>query len=130
MNAIFQVAALAVVTAICCCALRSNIGSLSIALSITACVLILILTFRFLKPIIDILDRIQDMTGMTAAVFAPLVKVVGIGFLAQIAGAICEDAGEKTLHRAVEIAGSILSVYVSLPLLSAVLELLEELLNK
>ena len=76
-----------------------------------------------------VFDRLREMTGMVSSVTSPMLKVAGIGILIQIAGAVCEDAGERTLQQAVEIGGGILAAYASLPLLSAVIDLLEDTLG-
>ena len=48
---------------------------------------------------------------------------------AQIAAGVCADAGARGLEKAVELAGSLLAVYASLPLVSSVLDLLQDLLG-
>ena len=130
MDIVFQIAALAVIAAICCCMLRAYVGGITIGLSIVSCVLILLAALRFLSPVVEILERMKMMSGVSDVIAAPLIKAIGIGVLTQIACAICDDAGEKTLHQAVEMAGMILALYVSLPLLSSVLDLLEEILSE
>ena len=129
MDVIFQVSALSVLAAVCCCILRPHVGSVAVSISIVAGVLILLVAFRFFKPIIEMLEQLRILSGLSGIIAAPLIKVVGIGILTQIAGSICDDAGERTLHQTVEIAGNVLSVYVSIPLLSAVLDLLEGILH-
>ena len=69
------------------------------------------------------------MTKLEPVVTSPVLNVVGIGFVSQIASAVCEDSGEKALGQSVEIACAILALYVSIPLISAVLDLLENMLR-
>jgi len=130
MEAVFRISALAVVASLCSCMLRGSIGSVSVVLSIAVCVSVLIIAIHFLEPVIELLLRMQEMTGMSETLLAPLIKVLGIGLLTQISGTICDDAGEKTLQQSVEIAGMILSFYTSLPLLTSTLDLLEEILSQ
>ena len=47
----------------------------------------------------------------------------------RIAAGVCSDAGEQALENAVELTASILAVYAALPLLTAVLDLLQEMLG-
>lgn len=130
MEQAFQIAGIAIVTALACCAIGGRSEVLSAVLSIAACVILLLLSFEFLTPIIDVFERLKTMTGISGAVMAPVMKAAGVGILVQIAATVCEDAGENTLRKSVEIAGAFLALYVSLPLLSSVLNLLEELLRK
>ena len=129
MDTIVQISAIAIVAAICAYLIRQHTGSLSTVLSIAACILILLLSFRFLAPVMSVAKRLQTLSGLSETATAPMLKIAGIGVLTQVAGGVCEDAGEKTLTNAVQIAGTVLSVYVSLPLMSSVLDLLEQILG-
>lgn len=129
MSTVVQISIIAIVVAICACVIRAQAGSVSVVLSIAGCVLILLLSLQFLKPVITVLQRLETLSGLSGAATAPMLKVAGIGLLTQIAGTICDDAGEKALCKAVEIGGAVLSFYISMPLLTAVLDLLEEMLG-
>ena len=53
---------------------------------------------------------------------------MAIGLLAETGKNICEDAGEKTIGSALEFSAGIAALYVMLPLLQSVLDLLERIL--
>ena len=129
MDVLLKIVSFALVAACMCVVLRGQTGTLAMLLSLAACVCILLLSLSFFAPILTVVQTLRDMTGLSDAVTAPMLKVAGIGIVSQAASAVCEDAGEKALGKAVEIGSSILSVYVALPLLSAVLNLLKETLG-
>lgn len=129
METVLQIAALALVATCLCLVVRGQAGSIGMLLSLAACVGIFAVSMRFISPVLEILKRLRDLTGLADAATAPMIKVAGIGLLSQVAGAVCEDAGEKALSRAVEVSGAVLSLYTALPLLSSVLDLLEETLG-
>lgn len=129
MDTAYRIAALAVLAAVLCVLLREREKALAAALSLLACVIVLLLSIKFLQPIWDVLEQLEQLSGLQDSVTAPLLKTVGIGILTQIAMGVCTDAGETALSKIVEISGSILSVYTSLPLLMMVLELLKKLLG-
>ena len=85
------------------------------------------IAIRFIRPVLDVYGRLKELAGIDDEVTSPLIKTVGIGILTQITVSICEDAGDKSICKVVEFAGGIMAVYVGLPLLSAVITLLEEL---
>jgi len=74
-------------------------------------------------------EQLREMSGLSPAVTAPAVKIAGIGVLGQCTVGVCEDAGEKALAKTAEILTSACCVYLSLPLLQAVMDLLEHLLG-
>ena len=129
MEVLFQVIGVAVVATVCCCIVRPHAGAVAALLSASACVLVLGTSIGLLEPILSIYDRMQNLSGLAKATTAPILKAAGIGILVRIAGAICEDTGEITLLRSVEITGTILTLHLSVPLISAVLDLLEDVLG-
>ena len=58
-----------------------------------------------------------------------MFKIVGISLLSSIMTGICTDAGETALGKTLEITGILLCVYVTLPLILAVIELVEKLIG-
>lgn len=124
-----KIAAVAMVAAVLCVLLRENGKVLAVLLSLAACAGILVVGVRCLSPIWNVLQQLKKLSGLGDGVTAPLLKVAGIGLLTQAAAGVCIDAGEGGLGKAVEISGSVLALYAALPLLSAVLTLLEKLLG-
>lgn len=129
MEVMFKISAIAVLAAVLCVLVRQNEKATGLALSILTCVTVLVLGFRFLQPIWSIADKLRELSGLSNSLVSPLFKVVGIGLLTQIAGSVCSEAGETSMAKAVEISGAVLAVYTSLPLLAAVLSLVEKLIG-
>ena len=122
MELFLKLAALATVAALLCVVLRQREKTMAVLLSLSACVLMFLLAVRMLAPIFEVAETIRDLTGLSSAVTAPLFKVTAIGLIGRIAAGVCSDAGEHALENAV-------AVYAALPLLTAVLDLLQEMLG-
>lgn len=129
MDTMVKIATLAVLAAVLCLLLRQSEKPLSLVLSVLACVVALVLALGFIRPVWDMVQRLEALSGLDGEVTAPLLKVVGIGILTQFAGCVCVDAGETSLAKAVELSGTALAIYTSLPLLSAVVSLVENLIG-
>ncbi len=129
MDTMLKLAVLAVLSAVMCLLLRQNEMSLALVFSVLACTLILLIGIRFLQPVLSVIKQLEDLSGLEKGATQPLFKVVGIGVLTQIAGSVCRDADEGSLAKSVEIAGTFLAIYASLPLLNAVLSLVEKLIG-
>lgn len=130
METAFQISAIAIITALACCTISGHTGVVSGALSVAACVLIMLISIQLLAPVMSVFDRLKELSGLSDAVIAPVFKVAAVSIVTQIAGTVCEDAGEKTLQKSVEIAGVLIGLYASLPLITATINLLEEMLDK
>jgi stage III sporulation protein AD len=66
---------------------------------------------------------------MEDEIVSPMLKVAGVGLMTQVAAGICQDAGENALGKTVELCGTVLAMYAALPLLLAVLELVESMMG-
>ena len=81
-----------------------------------------------LGELLAFLDSLTAQAGVSAALFRPLYKIVGIALVIKVGGGLCRDAGESALASVLELAGTVCALLTALPLLQAVLELIGELL--
>ena len=129
MELSWKITALALVAVVLCVLIRENQKPLSVLLSLLSCVGILLLAVVFLEPVLEVFRKLTALSGVDDEIISPMLKVAGVGLLTQISAAICHDAGEGALGKTVELCGTILAMYVSLPLLLAVLELVENMMG-
>ncbi len=129
MELSWKITALALVAVILCVLIRENQKPLSMLLSLLTCVGILMLCITFLEPILEVFRKLVGLSGADDEIVSPMLKVAGVGLLTQISAGICQDAGESALGKTVELCGTILAMYAALPLLLAVLELVENMMG-
>lgn len=127
MEYFIQALIVAVIGIVLGAVIKKSHKELAILLSIACCVMIGIFVIRLFEPILSFLTRLRTMANLEKGLLAPVMKAVGIGILTQITSRICADAGESAVATLVELCGSILALYVALPLLEAVLEMVESM---
>ena len=101
------------------------------ALILTICVSVMILVSAgtYLKSIVVFLERLTDTGGLNSELLKILLKVVGIGIVSQIAGFVCVDAGNHSLDKALKIISTSAIIWLSIPLLEELLNLIETVLE-
>lgn len=109
--------------------LRKNADLMATLLSVSLCIGAGAFALHLLSPVLDFLGQLQALSGLSETMVAPLFKTVAVGFLTKITASVCRDASQTAVADAVELGGSILALYMSLPLLNAVLALLRELMG-
>ena len=57
-----------------------------------------------------------------------VLRVIGVAYLAAFGGQVCRDAGEGALAAKVELAGKVLILAMSVPLMFALLDLILRIL--
>ena len=128
MIAMGEVAALAVTAALCAVLIRKAAPEFALLLAVAAGGLILLSCAGALARVLDFLDELALAGGLSQTIVAPVVKTAGIAVVTRLTAAICRDAQESGLAGAVETAGTVLALLCAIPLLSAVLSVLEGLM--
>ena len=107
--------------------LKKGSPELALLLALAAVAAVLLFLMGALGELMEFLREIGAASGLSEDLFIPLYKTVGIALVVKAGGSLCRDAGESALASAVETAGTVCALLVSLPLLRAVLALLLEL---
>lgn len=128
MEDMLKVAAVAIIAAICAAVVKKNVQELGLVLSLTAGVLILSFALSAIGGVRDLLESLADTAGLEPAILAPVIKTVGVAIVTRITAEICRDAKESGIASFVETAGAATALYIALPLVRAVLNMVTGLL--
>lgn len=128
MELLLKLSAAALLASSICLVLKKNSPETGLMLAILVSIGGFALATEILKPILELIKEAGSLGEMSAAMFSPLLKCLGIGIWAKVAADICKDSGQGAMAGSVELAGSICAVYCALPLLNTLLDMLEELL--
>lgn len=120
--------ALGLATALLALVLNKQAPELALALSLCACALGIGLILTWVEPILELAKTLARRAELDPELTDPLLRCLGIALLTEISAAVCADAGQSALAKLVELGGGVLCLAVSLPLLRAMLALVEELL--
>ena len=112
MEQFLQAAALAMVGAVLAIVLQKDSRELSILLVIACSTAILLLAISFLEPLVDFVTRVRLLGNLDEGMVRILLKTAGVGLIAELAGAVCEDAGQGPLGKMVRICGSAAALYL------------------
>ena len=128
MTDILAIAAVGTVAAVCAVVVRKQVPELALLLAICAGVIILERCSGVLKATVEFMDKLSKMGGVETAAAASVIRVAGIAVVTRIGADFCRDAKESGLATVVETAGGLFALFAVIPLMTAVLELLSELL--
>ena len=129
MEDYLKIAGLCLCAAILAAALNRRDRTLSMALGLLCCVVVMITVFRKMRPAAVFLKELAELSGLGGEYLQPLVKAVGVGLVTQIACAVCEDGGHRILAKSAEIGGVCAAIVLTLPLLRASLELIRQMMG-
>ena len=122
-----KLAAGAGLAALCAVVVRRGVPELAMVIALTAGVWVLLGAAGATEDLLHLLGRLAGLAGMSAEIFLPVVKVVGLSLLTHITAELCRAAGEGGIAAFLQTAGTILALAAAAPLAASVLELIAEM---
>lgn len=116
----------ATVLAVYCKGLKSEYAVL---ISMAACSVIMFYIVSKLLQIFEIFEYLQTILPLEKEYLSVLVKMIGITYIAEFTSNICKDGGYQAIASQIEIFGKISVLAVSMPIFSALLKLIQEMLG-
>lgn len=127
MSQFLQAVALALIAVVLCLALSGHRKDMTILLSLAACCAVLLAAVRYLEPVVALVENLSQACSIDAQYITLILKAVGIGLIAEIASLICSDGGNSALGKAVEMLATAAVLWLAVPLINAVLELIQQM---
>ena len=96
--------------------------------SLIAGALILFMLLDKLIGIVELLANLSNKAGINNQFLGILLKITGIAFLTEFAVSICQDSGETAIANKIDLGGKVIIIAISIPIISALLELIIKIL--
>lgn len=123
-----KTAAVAVIGAVLGLVLKKNSPEISLLLAMAVSCAILSLAVVLLEDVLDFITNLTELTNISSASVSAVMKAVGIGIVSRLASDVCKDSGQSAAASSVELAGTVAALFVALPLMETVLEMIRSLL--
>ena len=81
-----------------------------------------------LKTVIETIRQVQSYIRLNRVYLEVLLKMIGITYIAEFSSGICKDAGYGSLGSQIEIFGKLSVLAVSMPILLALLDTVQQFL--
>lgn len=122
MEALSKIMGIAFVGAVLAVVLKEKTPQFSMAVSLATGIVIFMLIADTLKEAVDTLSQMISQTGLDTGIFQIVLKICGIGIVAEYFCNIISDAGEAAIAKKAEFAAKILIFAMILPLVGKVVD--------
>jgi len=129
MGTFFQSAAMVLVATVLGLVLSKQGKEMTTMLTIGVCCMVIIGVVSFLKPVLDLLHQLETLGNLNSQMVQILFKVVGISLISEIAAMICSDAGNASMGKALQMLGSAVILWLSIPVFQTLLELIQQIIG-
>jgi len=126
---IIKIAGIALTGVISAALLKSINKDISLYVILATSVIILIAVLGEISEIFSFIENIYDDITYGREFFPVIIKVLIIAYITDFTAQLCKDAGEGSIGSKVEMAGKVIIFYVAMPILTAILEVIDVLLR-
>lgn len=98
-------------------------------LTLAACCAAGVAAAAYLEPVMDFLRQLENIGALETDTLKILLKAVGIGFVCEITGMVCADAGNSAMAGMIRFLSNAAILYISLPVLQTLMKLIQDILG-
>lgn len=126
---IFKIAAIGLLTAISAALVRDSRSDVAFAVVIAGGAIMLTMLVDYFTGIFAFFDELVNKTGVDRGVIKTLLKIVGIGYVAELAAGICEESGAKSVGDKIVLGGKLIIFTLTVPILRFLLDIIGSLMS-
>ncbi len=113
-----QLLSLALVGAVLYALLKKELPAMGVLFAAAVAAYLLVAFFDYLQTALEWVALLQEATGQAG--FSALLKAAGIMICADFGRDLCKDAGSEAMATCIALAGRVMVLVASLPLLESV----------
>lgn len=103
--------------------------NMALLLSVVACCGVIAVCVEYLQPVLAFWDKLTAQGNWDPQFMEILLKAVGLGLICEYVCLLCADAGNSALGRSLQFLTSAIILWISLPLFSSLLDMLNDILD-
>lgn len=126
---IFKIAAIGLLTALSAALVRDSRSDVAFAVVVAGGAIMLTMLIDYFTGIFAFFDELVNKTGVDRGVIKTLFKIVGIGYVAELAAGICEESGAKSVGDKIVLGGKLIIFTLTVPILRFLLDIIGSLMS-
>lgn len=127
MTLFYKIIGVVLVAVVLGLVLKRQGQDITLLLGLCVCCIVLMAMVSYIEPVLDFIEHLQSISNIDPQLLEVILKAVGIGLIAEIAMLVCTDSGNAALGKAIQLASIGLILWLSLPLMKSLLELVERI---
>jgi len=127
MEIFWKAAAVIVLTVILEAAVGKSEKDIAAVLSVTACCIVMTVAMQYLSEVITFLRELAGWFGGSESLMERMLKMSAVALVTELTSLISADAGNSSLGKAANILGNATILYLSVPLMDSLLQIIQEI---
>ena len=102
---------------------------LALVLTMICSVMVGLILISYLEPVVEFLTELRQFGDLQGNMLNILLKSLGIGIVTQIIQMVCKDSGNSSLGQAVQLLGTAVILWLSLPVFTSLMDIIQKILG-
>lgn len=103
---------------------------IALLMVILGCTFVLIVAISYMEPVFAFIHKLQSLGNLNSEMLQILLKSVGIGLLAEISVLVCNDMGNSSMGKALQLLAAAIILWLALPMLNSLLDLIGKIMGE
>lgn len=121
---VVKIVGIAIFAVIMIIILKSYRPEMALILSIVTGIGIMLYAIYKMTPVVNVLNDLVNKSGINTEFLMIIIKVIGIAYIVEFGKNICVDAGQTSIATKLEMAGKVIIVVLTIPLISSLVNVL------
>lgn len=104
--------------------LKNYRPEMALVLSIITGIGIMLYAISKISSVINVLNDLVSKSGVNTDFLLVIIKVIGIAYIVEFGKNVCIDAGQSSIATKLEMAGKVVIVVLTIPLISSLVNVL------
>jgi stage III sporulation protein AD len=125
---IFKIVGFGIIATTLVIILKNQKPEIALICVIASSVIMFTLIFDDLKNVISLINSLVSNSYINNSYIKIILKVIGISYIVEFGKDICKDAGESAIANKIEMAGKVIIVSLSIPVIASLVDIVSEIL--
>ena len=125
---LLKIIAIAIISVVAIVVLKPIRPELALVLSVGSAVLIILMVADELFEVVYSFYSIAESANINGGIFTNILKIIGVGYIAEFGNGICEDSGCKNIGSKIIFAGQITIMVLALPIINTLVKIIVEII--
>jgi len=126
---IMQIVAVGIIAGVMSLAIKKQSPEVALLISIAAAVLIFFMILPKMSAVFAVLGTVANRISGDMGFIGTLLQITGIAYIAEFGSQICKDAGEGAIATKIELAGKVMIMAASTPIIMALLSMVTQVMT-
>ena len=120
---VVKIVGMGLIISLCVILIKQVKPEMSFAVLVAGSIIMISMIFEYFTNVFGVLDTIINATGIDQELFQIVLKIIGIGYIIEFGAGLCNDTGNTSIGEKMLLAGKILILVISLPIVTSLFDI-------